>query len=204
MANIPDADKDVVNSAFEQMLRGRGLGPSYKLSWVLTDLLDQGSDSSPTYGAVTATSVTASAAVQGATVTATGALAGASAAVTNNATVGGTLGVTGATTLSSTLAVTGATTHTGKVSFDATDSSGTPGAATVNKPSGQASIAIGTDSVVITNSLVTATSVVVAVLQFVDATLTQILSVVPGAGSFTVTGNANATAATKVGWIVFN
>jgi hypothetical protein len=58
--------------------------------------------------------------------------------------------------------------------------------------------------VVITNSLVTATSVVVAVLQFVDATLTQILSVVPGAGSFTVTGNANATAATKVGWIVFN
>lgn len=92
----------------------------------------------------------------------------------------------------------------GRLSFDATDSSGTPGAATINKPSGQVSIASGAASVVVTNSLVSTTSIVVAVLQQVDATLTQILSCVPGSGSFTVTGNATATADTKIGFVVFN
>ncbi len=66
------------------------------------------------------------------------------------------------------------------------------------------SIAIGAPSVVVTNSLVTATSIVTAALQFVDATLTEVLSVVPGAGSFTINGNANATAATKVAFTVTN
>jgi hypothetical protein len=90
----------------------------------------------------------------------------------------------------------------GKLSLDSTDSSGIPGAATVNKPRGQAKVAVGEATLVITNSLVTAASVVFAVLQQVDATFTEILSVVPGAGSFTITGNAAATAATKVGWVV--
>lgn len=85
-----------------------------------------------------------------------------------------------------------------------TDASGTPGAATINKPMGKVAIAAGAASVVVTNSLVTADSHVEAVLQFGDATLTQILRVVPGAGSFTVTGNANATAATKVSFKVTN
>lgn len=92
----------------------------------------------------------------------------------------------------------------GALTADTTDSSGTPGAATINKPSGKVAIATGQSSVVVTNSLVTAASTVLAVLQFVDATCTQILSVVPGSGSFTITGNANATLATKVAFLVVN
>ncbi len=80
------------------------------------------------------------------------------------------------------------------------DASGSPGAATQNTRRGVVSIAAAAASVVVTNSKVTATSVIHATLQFVDATLTQILSVVPGSGSFTITGNAAATANTKVCW----
>lgn len=75
---------------------------------------------------------------------------------------------------------------------------------TINKPSGQVSVAIGASTVTVTNNLVTATSIVLAVLQFVDATATQILSVVPGSGSFVITVNANATALTKIGFVVIN
>lgn len=92
----------------------------------------------------------------------------------------------------------------GAITADTTDASGTPGAATINKPSGKVAIAIGAASVTVTNSLVTTSSTVIAVLQFVDATLTQILSVVPGSGSFVITGNATATAATKVAFLVIN
>ena len=92
----------------------------------------------------------------------------------------------------------------GDIQVDSTDASGTPGAATINKPSGTVSIAIGQASVTVTNSLVTASSRVFATLQFGDATLTTILRVVPGSGSFVITGNANATAATKVAFFVIN
>lgn len=78
--------------------------------------------------------------------------------------------------------------------------SGTPGAATQNTRRGVVSIAAAAASVVVTNSKVTSSSVIHATLQFVDSTLTQILSVVPGSGSFTITGNAAATANTKVCW----
>lgn len=92
----------------------------------------------------------------------------------------------------------------GAITADTTDSSGTPGAATINKPSGKVAIAIGQSSVTVTNSLVTAASTVLAVLQFADATATTILSVVPGSGSFVINVNANATAATKVAFLVVN
>ena len=98
----------------------------------------------------------------------------------------------------------GAARFDGSLSLDATDASGTPGAATINKLAGKVAVAIGASSVTVTNSLVTTSSIVLASLQFVDATLTQILSVVPGLGSFTITGNANATAATKVAFVVIN
>ena len=80
------------------------------------------------------------------------------------------------------------------------NASGSPGAATQNTRRGIVAIAAAASSVVVTNSKVTATSVIHATLQFVDATLTQILTVVPGSGSFTITGNAAATANTKVCW----
>lgn len=84
------------------------------------------------------------------------------------------------------------------------DDSATAGARTVNRQRGKNAFAIGAASVVITNSLVTANSQVVCTLEFIDATLTTLLSCVPGAGSFTLTANATATAATKFSWYVVN
>lgn len=85
-----------------------------------------------------------------------------------------------------------------------TDLSGTPGAATINNPAGKVAIALGAASVVVTNSLVTANSCILATLNTTDATLLYIKSVVPGSGSFTITGNAVATADVKVSFLVFN
>lgn len=80
------------------------------------------------------------------------------------------------------------------------DDTGTPGAATQNTRRGRVAIAAAASSVVVTNSRVTAASVIHATLQTIDGTLTQILSVVPGSGSFTITGNAAATGTTNVCW----
>lgn len=80
----------------------------------------------------------------------------------------------------------------------------TAGNRTVNAMRGKNSIAIGASAVTITNSLVTTASQIIVTLEFIDATLTTILTVVPGSGSFVVTGNANATAATQIGWVVIN
>ena len=88
----------------------------------------------------------------------------------------------------------------GKITGGIPDSTGSPGAATQNTRRGRVAIAAGSPSVVVTNNLVTATSIVHATLQTVDGTLTQILSAVPGAGSFTIAGNANATGTVKVCW----
>lgn len=92
----------------------------------------------------------------------------------------------------------------GTYTVDGTDASGTPGSATINQPAGQVSVAASASSVVVTDSLVGTTSIVIPVLQFIDATCTQILSCVPAAGSFTITMNAACTANTKVGFIINN
>lgn len=94
--------------------------------------------------------------------------------------------------------------YAGVLGLDATDSSGTPGNATVNKPSGQAAIAASAGAVTVTNSVVTSTSIIHATLQFTDATCVAVKSVVPGSGTFTINVNAVCTANTKVGWTVFN
>jgi len=85
------------------------------------------------------------------------------------------------------------------------DTSGTPGAATQHVTHGRCAIAAGASSVVITNRNVNVQSTVVAVLSgaAADATLTSILRVTPANGSVTITGNANATAATQVDYVVF-
>ena len=85
-----------------------------------------------------------------------------------------------------------------------TDSSGTPGNVTNNSPRGLVAIAAAATAVTVTNSLVTATSLVLCQLQTADGTLTNINSVVPSAGAFTVTGNAAATGITKVAFFVVN
>jgi hypothetical protein len=80
----------------------------------------------------------------------------------------------------------------------------TAGAVTTNQLVGKASIAAGAASVVVTQAQVNSTSKIVAQVSqsAADGTLTSILRVTPAAGSFTITGNANATADTEVAWEV--
>ena len=87
-----------------------------------------------------------------------------------------------------------------------TDSSGTPGAATINTTSGRCAIAAAATSVVITNSLVTAASKVFVKINqaAADVTLTSASRVSTAAGSFTIFGNAAATAAVVVDFLVVN
>jgi len=67
---------------------------------------------------------------------------------------------------------------------------------------GKVSIATGAASVVVTHPLVNSTSKVVAQVSqaSADGTLLRVERVTPAAGSFTITGTANATADTEVAW----
>lgn len=94
-------------------------------------------------------------------------------------------------------------TAAGRLDQSGTDSSGTPGVATINKPTGKSAIAAGASSVVITNSLVTAASSVIITPHARDTTCKELIAV-PAAGSFTVSGTANATAALSFSWRVSN
>lgn len=80
----------------------------------------------------------------------------------------------------------------------------TTGAQTVNILRGRAAIAAGASSVVITCPQCTASSIVFATVAqtTADGTLTSVLRVTPAAGSFTINGNANATATTVINWFV--
>jgi hypothetical protein len=86
----------------------------------------------------------------------------------------------------------------------ATANTSSTGAQTQNTWSGMASIAAGSSSVVITNSLVNANSVVFAVVSqaAADGTLLRVERVVCAAGSFTIYGTANATATTVITWAI--
>lgn len=90
----------------------------------------------------------------------------------------------------------------GAATGGAGNSTASPGNATLNTRSGRSAIALGASAVTITNSRVTSSSIVHASLQTVDGTLTQILTVVPGSGSFVITGNANATGNVNVCWSI--
>lgn len=80
---------------------------------------------------------------------------------------------------------------------------GTTGAQTINKPSGTVNIAAAGTSLVVTNSLCTTSSIVLATIRTNDSTAV-IKNVVPGSGSFTITLNAAATAETSVGFLIIN
>lgn len=78
---------------------------------------------------------------------------------------------------------------------------GTNGAQTINKMAGSVNIAAGGSSVVVTNNLVLlADTIVFPVLMTADATANYIDSCVPANGSFTITLNAAATGAVRIGW----
>lgn len=80
---------------------------------------------------------------------------------------------------------------------------GTTGAQTINKTCGSVNFAASATSLVVTNSLVTANSVIVATVGTNDATMKSVLAVA-GAGSFTLHANAAATAETRVNFLVIN
>lgn len=95
-------------------------------------------------------------------------------------------------------------TNAGGITFPATNTvAGTTGAQTINKPSGSVNIAAAGTTLVVTNSLVTASSLVFLQVYGTDATAKS-ATVTTAAGSFTITLNAAATNETKVAFHVIN
>lgn len=88
----------------------------------------------------------------------------------------------------------------------ATTSAGpvTTGAVTTTATSGRVAIAAGASSLVVTNPNVDVNSKIFAVVNqaAADATLLRVERIVPAAGSFTIYGTANATAATTIDWML--
>jgi hypothetical protein len=80
---------------------------------------------------------------------------------------------------------------------------GTTGAQTINKNAGTVNFAALATSVVVTDSRVTTSSIIIATVATVDTTMKSVVAVA-GAGSFTLTANAAATAETRVNWLVIN
>ena len=86
-----------------------------------------------------------------------------------------------------------------------TDSSGTPGAATINKAAGISAIALGASSVVISNTMVTANSGIFISPRVRDATgLLPAVTARTVGTSFTVSVTANCTAALIFDWWIVN
>lgn len=159
-------------------------------------------------GSVAITGGTVNGASVGATTPAAGTfttLTANNSVTANGANVNHSLAPTGTGNVTIGAAGTGSTTLTrlNSLTVLSTDSSGTPGNATINNLSGRAAFAAAGSTVVITNSTVTATSKVFVSLRGGDATLTSV-RVTPAAGSFTVTGNAAATATTIFDFLVVN
>lgn len=95
--------------------------------------------------------------------------------------------------------------HDSSLLFPFTNTAGgTTGNQTINKISGTVNFAAAATTLTVTNSLVTANSIVFAVVRTNDTTA-EILNVVPAAGSFTINlVGAGATAETSVGFWVIN
>ena len=81
--------------------------------------------------------------------------------------------------------------------------SGTNGAQTIDTTTGSVNFAIAATSLVVTNSLVTANSVIIVTVAANDTTMKSV-QVVAAAGSFTIYANAAATAATRVNFLITN
>jgi len=80
---------------------------------------------------------------------------------------------------------------------------GTTGAQTINKPTGVVNFAAGATTLVVTNSLVSASSIVQVQVEGTDVTATT-ARVTKASGSFTITLPAAATAETAVSFTVTN
>ena len=92
----------------------------------------------------------------------------------------------------------------GRIGVLATNTAGgTTGAQTINKPSGTVNFAAAATSIVVTNSLCTTSSIIIATVRTNDTTMKSVAAV-PGSGSFTLYADAAATAETSVGWLIIN
>jgi len=92
----------------------------------------------------------------------------------------------------------------GRLLFSATNTaSGTTGNQTINKIAGTVNFGAGASSLVVTNNLVTANSIVIPCVYGSDATASS-ARITPAAGSFTINLNAAATAETTVAFFVIN
>jgi hypothetical protein len=80
---------------------------------------------------------------------------------------------------------------------------GTTGAQTINKTTGTVNFAAAATSLVVTNSLVTTSSIIIATVGTNDTTMKSV-QVVAGAGSFTIYANAAAAAETRVNFLITN
>lgn len=80
---------------------------------------------------------------------------------------------------------------------------GTVGAQTINKTAGTVNFAAAAASLVVTNSLVTANSIIIATVGTNDVTMKSVQAVA-GAGSFTLFANAAATAECRVNFVILN
>ena len=80
---------------------------------------------------------------------------------------------------------------------------GTTGAQTINKNAGTVNFAAAATSLVVTNSLVTTSSIIICTVGTNDTTMKSV-SAVAASGSFTIYANSAATAETRVNFIVIN
>jgi len=81
----------------------------------------------------------------------------------------------------------------------------TQGPVSTSYQTGRVTVAIGASSVVVTNASCNISSQAFAVVAqaAADGTLLRVERVVCAAGSFTIHGTANATAATVINWMLF-
>jgi hypothetical protein len=92
----------------------------------------------------------------------------------------------------------------GDMQFNKTvTAAGTTGAQTISKNAGTVNFAAAATSLVVTNTLVTANSIIICTVGTNDTTMKSV-SAVAAAGSFTIFSNAAATAETRVNFIVIN
>lgn len=94
--------------------------------------------------------------------------------------------------------------NSGLLVFDTTiTAGGTTGNQTINKPTGTVNIAASGTAVTVTNSVITASSIVYAIARTNDTTC-AVKNAVPGSGTVTINMTAACTAETSVGFLVIN
>ena len=124
--------------------------------------------------------------------------------ISSTSTSTGSLVVSGGTGIAGNTYVGGLLNMAGDIQADKTvTAGGTTGAQTINKNAGSVNFAASATSLVVTNSRVTANSIIIATVATNDTTMKSV-QVVAGSGSFTIYGDAAATAETRVNFLVVN